>query len=91
MVQWGEEKVEKGGRSRRARSRQAPPPPCPHRGREGVKRRETEIGGGENFPEGGRYIYSGHLWGRLVIQPPLQMDIVGAAGNTSLPYKSMHL
>ena len=42
MVQWGEEKVEKGGRSRRARSRQAPPPPCPRRGREGEKRRETE-------------------------------------------------
>ena len=38
-----------------------PPPPCPRRGREGAKRRETERGGRENFPEDGHYIYIGYL------------------------------
>jgi len=59
MVQWGEEKVEKGGRSRRARSRQAPPPPCPRQGREGAKRRETERERRKVREFCGRYIYSG--------------------------------
>ena len=55
-----EEEVEKGCRSRRARSRQAPQPPCPRRGREGAKRKETEREGrGREFS--GRYIYSGNL------------------------------
>ena len=76
MVQWGEEKVEKGGRSRRARSRQAPPPPCPRRGREGAKRRETHTQREREREEEGERIF----W-------PIYIHrvFVGAVGDSAAP------